>query len=136
MGNSANGITDLFAKTIHSDSVKTNQLCVGATCVTEAQLQQLLQNQSSQNGGGTPTSPVVPSLVTPPVTPTPTIPDPTPTITPDPTPVTPTVAPDPTPVAPVVTPPIASTPDPTSTPQAPAAPTPDAGTTTDGTSGN
>jgi hypothetical protein len=46
LGSATNGITDLFAKTMHADSVKTNQLCVGTTCVDEAQLQQLLLNQS------------------------------------------------------------------------------------------
>ena len=40
-GTATNGITKLFAGEVH-----TNTLCVGQTCVTESQLQQLLQNQN------------------------------------------------------------------------------------------
>jgi hypothetical protein len=40
-GNVENGITKLFAHEVHTDT-----LCVGQTCVTESQLQQLLQGQN------------------------------------------------------------------------------------------
>ena len=40
-GNTANGITKLFVGEVHADT-----LCVGQTCVTESQLQQLLQSQN------------------------------------------------------------------------------------------
>lgn len=73
LGNVGNKIGDLYAKVIHSDKVETKELCVGNTCVTESQLQQLLQNQ---NGGGN---------YTPPPTPSPT---PEPEVTPNPEPTT------------------------------------------------
>ncbi len=43
-----NGIRTIFVK-----EVQTDKLCVGTTCVTESQLQQLL-NQSGHSGGGAP----------------------------------------------------------------------------------
>ncbi len=49
-GNVSNGITKLFVKEVHTDT-----LCVGQTCVTEVQLQQLLQNQSITTVITTPT---------------------------------------------------------------------------------
>lgn len=43
LADTMNGINDLFAK-----RVRTEELCIGDTCVTEAELQQLLQNQGMQ----------------------------------------------------------------------------------------
>ena len=42
-GNVGNGIHDLYAKVFHADRVETQQLCVGATCLNETQVQQILQ---------------------------------------------------------------------------------------------
>lgn len=45
-GNTANGITDLYAKVFHADRVETKELCIEDLCVTKSQLQQILnQNQ-------------------------------------------------------------------------------------------
>ncbi len=53
LADTMNGIQNIFAKHIHTD-----ELCVGQTCVTETQLQQLLQSQginnSNSGGGSTP----------------------------------------------------------------------------------
>ncbi len=46
LGSAANGLQKIFVGEVH-----TNQLCVGATCVNEAQLQQLLQNQPVSSSG-------------------------------------------------------------------------------------
>ncbi|MEI6660422.1 MAG: hypothetical protein WCK91_03310, partial [bacterium] len=86
LSDAANNLTDVFAGTFHAK----DKLCINATCVTEAQLQTLLQNsQPAQSSGGY--SPA---------------PDPSPTPAPDPTPVIPpadtsTVPPvfDPTPTS-------------------------------------
>ena len=97
LGSMTNGLTQ-----IHVDQ----KICIGATCMTESDLQSFKSWQASQNSGSssqlpTPT-PVVntPAVVTP--DPTPTIPDstptPTPVVTPDPTVVVPPVTPDPAPV--------------------------------------
>ncbi|MDB5187606.1 MAG: hypothetical protein JWO50_126, partial [Candidatus Kaiserbacteria bacterium] len=52
LGNSSNGIQNFYTDNIHAKRADVQTLCIGSTCVTEAQLQQLLQNQ---NGiGGTP----------------------------------------------------------------------------------
>ncbi|MBI3306129.1 tail fiber domain-containing protein [Candidatus Nomurabacteria bacterium] len=59
LASAGNGITDIFAGTLHV----TNQLCIGNTCVNEAQLQQILQStgqasansSSSTSGGGSTT---------------------------------------------------------------------------------
>ena len=52
LADAANGITSIF-----SHEIRTDKLCVGQTCVTESQLQQLLQNQNNNyNNGGTTTS--------------------------------------------------------------------------------
>lgn len=61
LADAGNGITDIFANTFHAK----DKLCINNTCVTESQLQTLLQNS------GTPA----------PITPTP---DPVPALTPDP----------------------------------------------------
>jgi hypothetical protein len=45
--NSTNGIKRLFAHEVHTD-----ELCVGATCVNEAQLQQLLGQQGGSSSPG------------------------------------------------------------------------------------
>jgi hypothetical protein len=101
------GLLDSFTKTVKNalrklglvvkngvakvKELRTNKLCVGDTCITETQLQKMLQNNNSS--GSTPTpDPVTPDPVTPdPVTPDPVTPDP---VTPDP--VTPDpVTPDP-----------------------------------------
>lgn len=47
-GNIENGITDLYAKIIHTDRVETKELCVGSVCVTEDQFLQVM-NQSGQS---------------------------------------------------------------------------------------
>jgi hypothetical protein len=53
----SNSVVDLYAKVIHSDKSVTKQLCVaddsGAeTCITKAQLDNLLQNQITNGGNG------------------------------------------------------------------------------------
>ena len=69
LGNSANGIGDLFARNLHA----SNQVCVGQTCLSEDQIKSLIQLQSQlqsqQISGGTqtPSAPTTPD-VTPPVT--------------------------------------------------------------------
>lgn len=73
LADSLNTIEDLYAKVIHTDKVETKELCVGSTCITEAEFLQMV----NQNGG-----------VSTPVTPTPDpTPDPDPTPTPDPDPI-------------------------------------------------
>ena len=42
--NIENGITDLYAKVIHSDKVETKELCLDDLCVTKDQLKQMLIN--------------------------------------------------------------------------------------------
>ena len=54
LGNAGNGITTLFAGTIHSQETDTNNLCVvdqtGAkTCITKSQLDQIIQSQSTSS---------------------------------------------------------------------------------------
>jgi hypothetical protein len=63
LADSGNGIADLFAAHVHAqvvdaDQVNTKTLCVGQTCVTETQLQQLLNGQgaAAAGSGGTATS--------------------------------------------------------------------------------
>jgi hypothetical protein len=49
LADAGNGINLIAANVFKSHKVETDQLCVGSTCVTEAQLQQLLsQNQIVQ----------------------------------------------------------------------------------------
>ena len=55
LADTANSIDVLFAKHIHTD-----ELCIGQTCVTEAQLQQLLNQQNSGGSGGGSTPPPPP----------------------------------------------------------------------------
>ncbi len=74
------------------DEVQTDKLCVGATCVTEQQLQQLLQGQGTAPAPSNPTPTPTPSSSE---SPTPT-PEATASPTPDPTPES-APAPDPTP---------------------------------------
>ncbi len=66
LADTANGIESLFAKHIHTD-----ELCIGQTCVTESQLQQLLNQQSNtinQNtNNGTAIEPTSSDVQTPPV---------------------------------------------------------------------
>jgi len=53
----ANGITDFFAKVGNFGRVNTDELCVGATCVNESELQQLLDLRSQPaavSGASTP----------------------------------------------------------------------------------
>ncbi len=53
-GNAGNGIADFFADNVRA----RNQLCVGSTCVNEAQLAALLANSASGAGGnGSPAAP-------------------------------------------------------------------------------
>jgi hypothetical protein len=63
----------LTATTVNADVVQVNQkLCIGSTCVTEAQLQQLLQNagqpgsgdSGSSGGSGSGNSPSIPPTIT------------------------------------------------------------------------
>ncbi len=44
LADAANTIADIYTKNIHSDTVDTKQLCVGAVCVTEAQFLQMVQS--------------------------------------------------------------------------------------------
>lgn len=65
LGDATNGIGKLFVHEVHTDT-----LCVGATCVTEAELQHLLQNQAVV------TTPVTTPVTSSPGIPTDTVPDP------------------------------------------------------------
>ncbi|MGI9118262.1 MAG: tail fiber domain-containing protein, partial [Minisyncoccia bacterium] len=67
LANSENTISDLYAKIIHTDKVETKELCVGATCITETQFLEMV----NQNGG---------------LNSNPPIPEPTPEPTPEPEP--------------------------------------------------
>jgi hypothetical protein len=44
-----NGITEFFAKVGNFHLINTDELCVGSTCLTEAQLQSLLANAGGAN---------------------------------------------------------------------------------------
>jgi LysM repeat protein len=59
LGSASNGITDFFAKKIHTD-----ELCVGNTCLTESQLQALL-NQPGRQSAPPLAAPVEPAPVPP-----------------------------------------------------------------------
>ncbi|MDO8659344.1 MAG: tail fiber domain-containing protein, partial [Candidatus Parcubacteria bacterium] len=48
LADAGNGITNIFANTFRA----SNQLCINDTCVTETQLQSLLQNSGGGGGGG------------------------------------------------------------------------------------
>jgi hypothetical protein len=62
LGNASNGIGDLFAENIHAQ----NELCIGTTCIDQAQLQSLLA-ESGQSGEADVSSPAAsPSTTTPP----------------------------------------------------------------------
>lgn len=50
LGDATNGIGSVFVKDLKSEKVKTDQLCVGNTCVTEQQLVELLSRQYSLGG--------------------------------------------------------------------------------------
>lgn len=103
LADATNGITKIFvgevdSNTINSDNVKTNTLCVGSTCVTEAQLKTLLQNAGTsaiqlQTIPSSPTTTDTTTITNP--TPT-TTPDPTATTTPDAIPTSQPVVSDPT----------------------------------------
>jgi hypothetical protein len=43
LGNMTNGITKIYAQVFESQQVKTQQICVGETCLNETQVQQILQ---------------------------------------------------------------------------------------------
>ncbi len=86
---------------VFSNEVDTNKLCVGQTCVTEAQLQQLLQNQGVGSGGA-PSDPTSTPSGIPEVPPVVDLPPSDPTSTP--------------PNIDLTLPPDAGTTDPTSTP--------------------
>ncbi|MEI7720323.1 MAG: tail fiber domain-containing protein, partial [bacterium] len=79
LGDAANGIHDLYVSIFHAKEVHTDMLCVGETCVTQAQFLQMVQ----KSGQSDPAPPPAPAP-----TPDPT-PDPTPAPDPTPTPVTP-----------------------------------------------
>jgi hypothetical protein len=55
LASAGNGIADLFATTIHAKTLYADKLCLGATCVTESQLQALLVGQTAQ--AASPSSP-------------------------------------------------------------------------------
>ena len=74
-----------------ADKVETDELCIGDTCVSEAQLKALLQQSQNPGGGGGGDTP-------PP-------PDPTPDPTPDPDPIPDEGMPSPDPVPDSTTPP-------------------------------
>jgi hypothetical protein len=90
LADAGNGVTDIFAGNIHAKK----ELCINNTCVTEAQLQQLLQNAQNANGTASVLAPVAPTP-DPVIAPAPAIDPVVPTITPDPTPVVDPI-PDPT----------------------------------------
>jgi hypothetical protein len=48
-GNIENGIDTIYAKVFESEKIKTQQLCVGETCLNEQQVQQILQAIGSQS---------------------------------------------------------------------------------------
>lgn len=110
LADASNGIGNIFAKTYTAKE----KLCIKNTCVTEAQLQTLLQNANVS-----PTSPS--STPEPAPNPEPVITtDPTPTPTPDPAPIPdPAISPDPTP-SPEPAPTPEPTPEITPTPETPA----------------
>jgi len=54
LADTQNGIGELFADEVHTNTVKTDTLCVGDTCVTEAELQALIQNADEGGGGASP----------------------------------------------------------------------------------
>jgi hypothetical protein len=56
LANSSNGITSIFAHNGNFDTTNTQKLCIGNTCLTEAQLQQLMQAQNGI-GGSAPIAP-------------------------------------------------------------------------------
>jgi hypothetical protein len=58
--NISNGLRKVFVGEVHTD-----KLCVGNTCVTEAQLQQLLQAQSGNISGNTGGGSTQPQVTTP-----------------------------------------------------------------------
>ena len=99
-----NGITDLYAKVFHADRVETKELCVGQTCLNEAQVQQILRAVGSQpvTGSDTPSSdtPVTDPVTMPQDTSTPPTDQPTGDVTPQPSvdPVADTPPVDPSPV--------------------------------------
>jgi hypothetical protein len=77
LGNKTNGITDLFAGTLHAK----DQICIDDVCVTKADLQQMIQNKGS----------VIVPQVPAPQTPAPEqgsdpVVDPVPEVAPEPTP--------------------------------------------------
>ena len=62
LGDGKNGITSIFSKTVTANQVNTQELCIGPagsqTCVTQQQLQDLLQKQNNNNNNVTTTPPV------------------------------------------------------------------------------
>jgi hypothetical protein len=57
LANAENQIADLYARTIHSSKVQTDELCVGSTCVSQAQFLQMVQNSNQTvTPSDTPTS--------------------------------------------------------------------------------
>lgn len=49
LADQSNNIEIIFAKVIHTDKVETKELCVGTTCITEAEFIEMIQNKSSNN---------------------------------------------------------------------------------------
>jgi len=58
LGSATNGITNIFSQTVTTNTLNTQQLCVGPagsqTCVTQSQLQQLLQNGAQSSNPNAP----------------------------------------------------------------------------------
>jgi hypothetical protein len=51
LGSATNGIKDLYASVFHAQEVDTDKLCVGGTCVTEAEFAHLVEQSGASSGG-------------------------------------------------------------------------------------
>ena len=62
LGNTANGIGDLYVTAIYASTGSfSNELCVGSTCVTETQLKTILQNSGQQSTAAPAAAPETPA---------------------------------------------------------------------------
>ncbi|MBI5644711.1 tail fiber domain-containing protein, partial [Candidatus Kaiserbacteria bacterium] len=74
LADAGNGIEKLFAKEIHAENLYAQKLCLGQTCITESELQSLLQGQAaaaasgSGSGGGSGSATSTPDTESPVVT--------------------------------------------------------------------
>jgi hypothetical protein len=53
LGDTGNGITQIFANTFTGNKVQVNELCVGTTCLNQSQVDQII-NVVNQSGGAIP----------------------------------------------------------------------------------